>query len=109
MPSVHETLDFLLKKRCLIGRTKIGTDYVDGVLKTELVSWESCKSKYTEDGSCLWVLLEEDVGVVGSVGIIRHQEGEYELVRMYVAEACDQAPYSDIVLLHDIVAFDSFL
>ena len=80
---------------CTLGKEKnredwvsIGQTYVNGVLKTELASWENCATRYSDASSALWVL--EDTGkadgsapVVGCIGCIA-KDSEVELVRMYV-------------------------
>ena len=69
-----------------------GKMYVKGVLAGELGSWSACQAAYTR----MWVLVEDttaigDVpvngGVVGCVGVKRHDKGTFELVRMYVDES----------------------
>lgn len=82
---------------CTLGKEKnredwvsIGQTYVNGVLNTELATWENCATRYSDASSALWVL--EDTGkadgsapVVGCIGCIANaKDSEVELVRMYV-------------------------
>jgi len=63
---------------------QIGKAYMDGVLQGELSSWEACAQHYSAPESKLWVLVDADGGVIGSIGIIVRNAANAELVRMYV-------------------------
>ncbi|CAE8732024.1 unnamed protein product [Polarella glacialis] len=93
----HECLRELGREQGDDELVKRGDLYVDGVLETELRSWDECAERFAAPGSRLWVM-EMEGKVVGSVGAVHCAAGDLELVRMYVDHSCRRRGYGQILV-----------
>ena len=92
---------------CVLGRAQgqpelvtMGEAYVANVLRTEYASFDNCMARYASPASRLWVLVDDDDAVVGSVGVLEDSEqcGHFELVRMYMHASYRRRGYGRVLL-----------
>jgi ribosomal protein S18 acetylase RimI-like enzyme len=81
-----------------------GELYVEGVCATEMRSWESLSSVFTQAPSEIWVLVDDD-RVIGSVGVKVVDNAPsgvvaLELTRMYVDKSCRRLGYGRRLMEH---------